>query len=143
MNYEFFAHIASLIVICHLSIFSASLLPFCQFAIIYILFVDAAKLATRNGLYHTGFLPYSQVAIDGAHGNTKFSTDTHGIGSGELRGQSQQHLLGLRGGSGSGLGVVVANESAVEVHGQSGAVHDGGLVVGVGYEVGEVLVDEV
>ena len=74
-------------------------------------------MASRDRLYRTGFLPDSKVALDGTHSHAKFSTDTHRIGSGELRGESGQHLLGLRGSSGRGLGVVVANESAVEVHG--------------------------
>jgi len=74
-------------------------------------------MASRDRLYRTGFLPDSKVTFDGAPSHAKFSTDTHRIGSGELRGESGQHLLGLRGSSGRGLGVVVANQSAVEVHG--------------------------
>ena len=73
-------------------------------------------MSSRDRFYHIGFLPDGEVSFDGARGNSKFATDTHRIGSGELRGEAREHLLGLRG-SGDRLRVIVAHQSAIEVHG--------------------------
>ena len=59
-------------------------------------------MSTVYGVYHIGFLLDNKVSLDGARGDAKFFTDTHRIGSGELRGESGEHLFGLRG-SGGGL----------------------------------------
>ena len=84
--------------------------PFRQSATIYILYSDTAVTTSQNKLYHIDFLPHSQISLDSAYGNAKFSTDTHFIRSGELTGQSGKHLLGLRRRGGHGLQIVVAHE---------------------------------
>ena len=53
-------------------------------------------MATADELYCAGFLPDSEVTLDGARGDAKFFTDTHGILSGELGGESGKDFFGLR-----------------------------------------------
>ena len=105
-------------------------------------------MASRYRLYHIGFLPHSKVSFDGTRGNSKFSTDTHRIGSGELTGQSRQHLLGLRGGE-VGHGGIVARQAGDDLLGQGRqhlatyiVAHEMGEVITVGNELREVLLYE-
>ena len=79
-------------------------------------------MTTVDGVYHIGFLLDDKVSLDGARGDAKFFTDTHRIGSGELRGESGEHLFGLRG-SGGGLAFVVAVEDVAD---EAGEVVGGG-----------------